>query len=802
MHTKIHNLKEKKLLSNKLLSWQKCLLSIMLITNLLSLSSFVFADVTGKRDKAEGLFNNASINPTLQLPGEVLVTRHSPNLSGTRVEGSIRVLLGESFSLNSNTVVTGDIYVPGTPNITINGGGNSVYRGTVVGTGNNLPSGYSVALNSNTTLNHIVTRTDAIQLNPLPNVAQPQGTRDLALSVKQTPGDFSTIRNLTLNSNYGLLAVPAGTYGQFTANAGSGFILGVDNQSTIYNFQSINLNSNSEIQIKGNVTINVQNTINFSSNVKVGNPLIPVSLSLNISNGGLNLNSNTELYGAVKAPNGQVNLNSNSKLVGLLACDRVNLNSNSLIKGFVSDVTSPQVTITSPTQGQNIDTATTTVTGSFSDDSVVTSVKVNNVNATINNNNYSVTIPLNSGSNTISVVATDIFGNAGNASVTVTRGGNTNQPPVVSAGADQTVTLPTNSVSLNGTATDDGLPNPPGQLTLSWSKVSGSGSVSFSSPNSAITQATFSQAGAYLLRLSVSDSLLSSTDDVIVTVNPAQANNQSPQVNAGQDQVVTLPNQATLQGQVTDDGLPNPPSQLTLAWSKVSGSGTVNFTSPNTAITQASFSLAGTYVLRLMASDSVLVVSDDVIVTVNPAQAQNLAPQVNAGADRDILLPAAVYLEGTASDDGLPTGSVLSLSWSKISGPSSVIFTSQTSLATYAVFDSPGTYVLRLTATDGQLTSTDDLVITLRTRKQIPLYSNGYGFDPDELTVKRGEKTIIVHNRTGFEITYIFVQGSQNLSILAKPGEDIFIDATLEVGTATISASGHPEWTCTITVVP
>jgi hypothetical protein len=37
-----------------------------------------------------------------------------------------------------------------------------------------------------------------------------------------------------------------------------------------------------------------------------------------------------------------------------------------------------------------------------------------------------------------------------------------NQPPQVYAGTDQTITLPSNTALLNGTVSDDGLPNPPG----------------------------------------------------------------------------------------------------------------------------------------------------------------------------------------------------------------------------------------------------------------------------------------------------------------------------------------------------
>jgi RHS repeat-associated protein len=92
-----------------------------------------------------------------------------------------------------------------------------------------------------------------------------------------------------------------------------------------------------------------------------------------------------------------------------------------------------------------------------------------------------------------------------------------NQAPVVNAGPTQTVTLPTNSVMLVGTVTDDGLPN--NTLTISWSKVSGPGTVTFSSPSTASTQATFPIAGTYVLQLSANDTELTGSSDVTVTVN-------------------------------------------------------------------------------------------------------------------------------------------------------------------------------------------------------------------------------------------------------------------------------------------
>jgi hypothetical protein len=90
-----------------------------------------------------------------------------------------------------------------------------------------------------------------------------------------------------------------------------------------------------------------------------------------------------------------------------------------------------------------------------------------------------------------------------------------NQTPVVNAGADQTIALPS-TASLSGSASDDGFPSP---LTTAWSKVSGPGTVSFGNGSAAATTATFSLPGNYTLRLTASDGTASSSDDVVITVN-------------------------------------------------------------------------------------------------------------------------------------------------------------------------------------------------------------------------------------------------------------------------------------------
>lgn len=102
-----------------------------------------------------------------------------------------------------------------------------------------------------------------------------------------------------------------------------------------------------------------------------------------------------------------------------------------------------------------------------------------------------------------------------------------NVAPTVDAGIDQSITLPANA-SLAGSATDDGLPNPPGALSYAWSVTSGPAIVSFADPSAPATTASFTAAGVYVLRLTANDSLLSAFDEVQITVSPAPGGTTLP----------------------------------------------------------------------------------------------------------------------------------------------------------------------------------------------------------------------------------------------------------------------------------
>jgi len=90
----------------------------------------------------------------------------------------------------------------------------------------------------------------------------------------------------------------------------------------------------------------------------------------------------------------------------------------------------------------------------------------------------------------------------------------------------------------------------------------------------------------------------------------------------------------------------------------------------------------------------------------------NKGPTVNAGVNATVQVNTTHSLLGAVSDDGKPNG-VLSSQWAKVSGPGLVVFEKQSSAATSASFNKPGTYVLQLKANDGSLHASDSVTISV-----------------------------------------------------------------------------------------
>ncbi|MDB5051101.1 MAG: hypothetical protein JWO30_4172 [Fibrobacteres bacterium] len=141
--------------------------------------------------------------------------------------------------------------------------------------------------------------------------------------------------------------------------------------------------------------------------------------------------------------------------------------------------------------------------------------------------------------------------------------------------------------------------------------------------------------------------------------------------------------------------------------------GTFNFTDATgwqswKDVTVTGVSLAaGTHILRIaMTTGGFNLNYLDVIA---PA---NQAPVANAGADRTVNVNTLVTLDGRASSDPDNGPSPLAYAWTKVSGPAATLNNANTSQPSFTP-SATGVYTFRLTVSDGALSATDDVVVTV-----------------------------------------------------------------------------------------
>jgi hypothetical protein len=117
------------------------------------------------------------------------------------------------------------------------------------------------------------------------------------------------------------------------------------------------------------------------------------------------------------------------------------------------------------------------------------------------------------------------------------------------------------------------------------------------------------------------------------------------------------------------------------------------------------------------ADDRSVLFSFDTGTTVPPPNfpPTNTAPTVNAGDNRTAVVATPILINATVTDDNLPTPAALAYSWTRVSGPTGgvVTFGSGSSEDTTLSFTAAGTYVVRLTANDGQASASDEVTIVV-----------------------------------------------------------------------------------------
>jgi O-glycosyl hydrolase len=266
---------------------------------------------------------------TLEI-GVTALVRHMTSLNGG-IDGSVQVLTAENVTLGGNSRIAGDLLAPGMPEIRLTG--RPTFDGALDGDGSPDPSSHTITLNGAAALRHVVRRVDPLTLGPVIAPPQPMGTRSVTINQPgESAGDFATVRNLTLKSDVGLVSVPPGAYGSFSANSGSGFILGEAGAGpSIYYLQNLTLNGGGHIEVIGPVILVLNRGLSVNSNVTFSDH--PAEwLTLEIASGGLTLNGAALLPATVIAPSGAVTLNGNATLRGAVKADRLVVNGNATLE--------------------------------------------------------------------------------------------------------------------------------------------------------------------------------------------------------------------------------------------------------------------------------------------------------------------------------------------------------------------------------------------------------------------------------------------------------------------------------------
>jgi Tol biopolymer transport system component len=192
-----------------------------------------------------------------------------------------------------------------------------------------------------------------------------------------------------------------------------------------------------------------------------------------------------------------------------------------------------------------------------------------------------------------------------------------NKPPVAIAGPDQVITLPTNSILLNGSASND----PDGIIhKWRWEKIEGPFYFAIHAPVDSTTLIKDLVAGTYQFQLTVTDNAgLSAKDTVLVMVKLAVQSpiNHPPVANAGADTTIYSPaNIAQLNGSKSADPDHN---IATFHWVKIAGPVSANISNSNAMLTQVTNLVQGTYQFQLTVTDSAGLFSKDTVEVTIPA---------------------------------------------------------------------------------------------------------------------------------------------------------------------------------------
>jgi predicted esterase len=343
-----------------------------------------------------------------------------------------------------------------------------------------------------------------------------------------------------------------------------------------------------------------------------------------------------------------------------------------------------------------------------------------------------------------------------------------NQPPVANAGKPVTITLPVNSVTLDGSLSYDA--EAP-IVSYSWTKTAGPVSFGIVSPLSATTVVNSLTEGVYSFTLTVTDNKgVTAKASVQVTVLPKV--NNPPVARAGTDRILNQAAEVVLDGSSSSD----PDGQITgYNWKQVSGLSGVNLLNTNSSKAIAQGLIAGEYIFRLTVTDNAgMSASDDVKISIVPAQ--NKRPKASAGNDTSVSLPATTaLLNGSGSSD--PEGMISSYSWRQIAGPTSALVANNVARITEVRELAEGEYVFVLTVTDDRgLSAADTVGVTVINTFRVTQYYNLYPNPVKDLLHVR-----YIYDKNGPVVLTIYNMNGVPVKTLRVDKKSMMIDMQVDV---------------------
>ncbi|MEP5376032.1 MAG: PKD domain-containing protein [Hyphomicrobiales bacterium] len=381
----------------------------------------------------------------------------------------------------------------------------------------------------------------------------------------------------------------------------------------------------------------------------------------------------------------------------------------------------------------------------------------------------------------MTITLTSVVNNAKISGIEVLEISGVTQPPLVDVGEDKNITLPTSSVTFNGTAND---PDGGSIVSYLWTQQSGPDMATLSGETTIDLAAGSLVTGDYIFRLTVTDDdNETSFDEVLVTVNDPNAlplhintggsefsfngtdwvadqyfdggvviTNSIAVANTENDELYQTYRFANAGSLIYEIPVANGDYDLNLHFAEmffgVPGAGenggvgsrifNVDVEGQEQLNNYDIVQMAGGSATAIIEAFSGITVADGNLTITLTSITDNAkisgieifaqgVPLVDAGEDQNITLPTdSVTLNGSATDPN--GGSITDYLWIQVSGPSAATLSGEDTATLMAEDLVEGTYVFRLTATDDEVQQGfDEVNVAVASPSGIPLRINAGG---------------------------------------------------------------------------